>query len=201
MHQIDKFLILSKLSKRIMVERLVTLKNFIKNSGVSFPHVLITVTWLFSTYLLYPHQSSQVAVNPKIHNKLAKNKTATTKVISQKTKKNNYAISDVIQTPTPTILQVSPTSGPTISTGNSISTITPTQAPAPTTVQENNNEQKQTVPTQASVPTTVPADNQNQQQGNRSNGALAGVSKIVNQIVPSAVTLLNSNPLISTQGH
>lgn len=198
LHHRGKFLILSALPEYDMEKKLLTIKNFFKNSGVSFPPILITLTWLFSTYLLYPHQPAKVPLHIKATNKISKIKNSDTKIASRKVKTNTYTFSYDIQTPTPTITQVSPSPQPTLVTNP---TATPTLAPAPTSEVQITSESKQPVPTQEKdTPTTAPVENQTDQAANnqaQNNNALSGVSKLVNQIVPSAVSILNSNPLIS----
>lgn len=198
LHHTDKFSILSGLPEYDMEEKLVKIKNFFKNSGVSFPPILIIFIWLFNTYLLYPHQSAKVPMHIKVANKISKIKNSNSKIASRKDKPNTYTFSYEIQSPTPTITQVSTSQQPTPDVNSNYSpTVTPTQTPAPTGFLQN----KQLVPTQENIPpTAAPVENQTNQTANnqnQNNNALAGVSKLVNQIVPSAVTILNSNPLIS----
>lgn len=182
-----------------------TLTNFFKNCGGSLPSLLIIALWIFSTYLLYPHKTPRTYVHAITTTKVKNTKISIAKVPSQKSKTNTHSIADNIITPTPTLVQVSAAPQETTNTNKSnIPTITPTQAPASNPVLQNNTDQKPPAPTQEiahinTVPTAnqpkPTVDNQNQ----NTNNTLAGVSKAVNQILPAAVSLLGSNPLISTK--
>jgi hypothetical protein len=184
-----------------MGKLVVTITNFFKNCGGSLPSLLIIALWIFSTYLLYPHQAPKSQEHVSITNKQKNIKISIAKVPSQKNKTITHSIAESIQTPTPTIMQItSEPQEPTNTNKNSIPTISPTRAPAAGLVLQNNTNQKPPAPIQEIANTnTVPTANQpkptvdNQNQNN--NGTLAGVSKTVNQIIPAAVSLLGSKGL------
>lgn len=188
-----------------MAVRLETVKNLYKNSGESIPPLLIICTWLISSFLLYPHQSAKNPTQKKSINKLTTVKKITNKVAVRKNNNNNNkSLSYVIQTLTPTIPPVSVTPHQIINSNNSYMPNTiPTQVPVPTALISNNQNVKQPAPTQENSPdNTNQSDNQANQSANNQNHAnntLGGVSKIVNNVVPSTVSLLNTNPLTSTK--
>lgn len=178
-----------------MMGKLEVVKNVIKNSGVSLPPVLIIAVWVVSSVLLYPHQPAKEPVHTKIANKKTVNKIST-KFPSQKNKINITAISYSLQKPTPNIVQIAPTVTPTLIIPTTLPTVTLTQVPVPTASPVNVNGLKQSGPTPTSAPNSI-QNNQTENTQTQNTSALGGVSKIVNQIVPTAVSLLNANPLLS----